>query len=213
MWHQWFNCNVKKLREYFLCTKKTKSWLYLTISSLPCQSLMHIHESNNACVWCCWRRSWRSDVEPRCAAPCLQAVEDMRYIKQSEDFDREDDLQFFTQPYLFEPEYTDDELREIDVLRQNAGSCVSSITRMHHGTLMNVSKTDTEDKKLFNKFVIFVFFAHKKYSRSFIILQLNHWCHMDYFINVLTTFLGLERVSYVAVYAGSEISRISSRIC
>ncbi len=24
----------------------------------------------------------------------------------SEDFDREDDLQFFAQPYLFEPEYT-----------------------------------------------------------------------------------------------------------
>ncbi len=27
----------------------------------------------------------------------------------SEDFDREGDLQFFAQPYLFEPEYTDDE--------------------------------------------------------------------------------------------------------
>ncbi len=27
---------------------------------------------------------------------------------------------------------------------------------------------------------------------------------MDYFNNVLTTFLGIERVSYVAVYAGSE---------
>ncbi len=27
----------------------------------------------------------------------------------SEDFNREDDLQFFAQPYLFEPEYTDDE--------------------------------------------------------------------------------------------------------
>ncbi len=24
MWHQWFNCTFMKLREYFLCTKKTK---------------------------------------------------------------------------------------------------------------------------------------------------------------------------------------------
>ncbi len=35
-------------------------------------------------------------------------------------------------------------------------------------------------------------------------LQLNHWCYMDYFNDVLTTFLGLERVSYIAVYAGSQ---------
>ncbi len=33
----------------------------------------------------------------------------------SEDCDRDDDLQFFAQPYFFEPEYTDDELREMDV--------------------------------------------------------------------------------------------------
>ncbi len=35
---------------------------------------------------------------------------------------------------------------------------------------------------------------------------------MDYFNNVFTTFLGLERVSCIAVYAGSESSRISSKI-
>ncbi len=34
---------------------------------------------------------------------------------------------------------------------------------------------------------------------------------MDYFNDVLTTFLGLERVSCVAVYAGSESSRVSSK--
>ncbi len=56
----------------------------------------------------------------------------------------------------------------------------------------HVSKTDREEKKLLNKVIILVFFAHKKYSRSFITLQLNHWCHMDYFNDVLTTFLGLE---------------------
>ncbi len=31
-----------------------------------------------------------------------------------------------------------------------------------------------------------------RYSCSFIILQLNHWCHVDYFIDILITFLGNE---------------------
>ncbi len=35
---------------------------------------------------------------------------------------------------------------------------------------------------------------------------------MDYFNDVLTTFLGLEHGSYVAVYVDSEISWISSKI-
>ncbi len=51
----------------------------------------------------------------------------------------------------------------------------------------------TEKKKLLNK-VILVYFAHKKYTHSFITLLLNHWCHMDYFNDTLTTFLGLEVV-------------------
>ncbi len=39
--------------------------------------------------------------------------------------------------------------------------------------------------------VIFVFLVHKKCSRSFVKLQLNHWSHMDHFNNVLTAFLCL----------------------
>ncbi len=54
--------------------------------------------------------------------------------------------------------------------------------------------------ELLNKVIIFVFFAHKKYSRSFVKLQLNHGCHMDYFNNVFTTFLDLDRVKILAVY-------------
>ncbi len=53
-----------------------------------------------------------------------------------------------------------------------------------------LAKTDTKEKKLLIEFVVFVFFTHKKYSCSFIKLRLNHWCHMDYFNDVLTTFLG-----------------------
>ncbi len=74
-----------------------------------------------------------------------------------------------------------------------------------------VSNTDTEKKKLSNEVIIFVFFVHKKYSQRCLTLWLNHWCHMDYFNDVLT-FLGFERVSCVAFYAGSESSQISSNI-
>ncbi len=55
-------------------------------------------------------------------------------------------------------------------------------------------------------------FVHKKYSHSFIKLRLNNRCHMDYFNDVLTTFLGLELVSCVAVHGGTESSQISSKI-
>ncbi len=40
---------------------------------------------------------------------------------------------------------------------------------------------------------------------------LNLCCHMDYFNDVLATFLALERISCVVVYAGPESSRISSK--
>ncbi len=57
------------------------------------------------------------------------------------------------------------------------------------GKVVILSKM-AEDREKIN-FVIFVFFAHKKYSRSFAKLKLNYWCHMDYFTDVLTTFLDL----------------------
>ncbi len=43
----------------------------------------------------------------------MHTVHKTVFINMSEDF--ENDLQFFAQPYLFEPEYTDDELREMAV--------------------------------------------------------------------------------------------------
>ncbi len=72
-------------------------------------------------------------------------------------------------------------------------ACVSRYSRER------VSKTDKEEKKLLIRvfFLIYLFiyflFAHKNYSRSFITLRLNLWCQMEYFNDVLTTFLGLEQ--------------------
>ncbi len=41
---------------------------------------------------------------------------------------------------------------------------------------------------------LFLFSLRTKYSRNFVKLRLSHWCHMDYFNDVLAMFLSLERV-------------------
>ncbi len=118
MWHQWFNRNFMRLREYLLCAKKTKITTSFNnfFSSVSVFNVCS-REYHGTCVWCCWSR--------------------------------------------------------------------------------NKQKNSTEIVELSH---YFVFFAHKKYSRSFIKLRLNPWCHMDYFNDVLTTFVGLKCVSSLAVY-------------
>ncbi len=74
-----------------------------------------------------------------------------------------------------------------------------------------LEETGWEGEELLNKVIRF-FFANRKYSRSFIKLRLNPWCHMDYFNNLLDTFLDLDRVRTLAVYGRSESSRIISKI-
>ncbi len=69
---------------------------------------------------------------------------------------------------------------------------------------ININNIRIIQGKKLNRLIksLFLISLHTKYSRSFITLQLNHWCHMDYFNNVLTTFLGLEYFSSTAVYRG-----------
>ncbi len=50
-----------------------------------------------------------------------------------------------------------------------------------------------QEEELLNKVVIFVFFAHKMYSRNFVKLCFWAW----------------EHFSYIAAYGGSESSQIS----
>ncbi len=96
-----------------------------------------------------------------------------------EDFDRENDLQFLAQPYVFKPEYINIALREMDILRQKGGSRVSSTIHVSwYSSCEHTSETDTEEIKLLNEVAIFVFIK----------LRFN---------NVLTTFLGLECSSCV----------------
>ncbi len=81
---------------------------------------------------------------------------------------------------------------------------------MHRGTLLNTHRRLTlKRRNCWIKF--FSFLSSQKYSCIFITLWLNCRCHMDYFNDVLISFLDLERGSPIAVYAGSESSWISSK--
>ncbi len=100
---------------------------------------------------------------------------------------------------------SENKAQRIRILRQNADSCVSSTKRMCRDTLVNAQQRLGREE-LLNKVIIFVFFVHKKYSRSFMKLRLKYWCHMDHFNYVLTTFLGLECVSCIAVYEQRRLS-------
>ncbi len=51
---------------------------------------------------------------------------------------------------------------------------------------------------------VFVGFFHAK--RILVKLRLNIRCHMDYFIDLLATFLDLDLVRTLVVYGGSESS-------
>ncbi len=176
----------------FCVQRLQKQGLYSTISSLPCQSSPCVQESTttHACG--------AADAGTRCAAPCLQAEEDACWTWNG----LQKHVWRFRQrgwSYLFE-RWTKRDGRstsERQLLYQQ--HCT-------HASWYCVTKTDKEENTfLKNKFV---FFAHRKYSCSFIKLRLLHWRDMDYFNNILTIFLGLKR-GCVAVYAGSERSWIS----
>ncbi len=82
-------------------------------------------------------------------------------------------------------------------------------TCMHYGTLVNPRQRLSRKIKCWIKSLFLLSLCTKS---ILVVLSLNYWCHMGYFNNVVTTFLYLEFGSCVAVYAGSESSRISSKI-
>ncbi len=56
----------------------------------------------------------------------------------------------------------------------------------------HTKKIDMEEKKLLNKVIMFVFFAHKKYSCIFITLLLKRWYHMTILLMSLLPFWALN---------------------
>ncbi len=58
----------------------------------------------------------------------------------------------------------------------------------------------------------FVFFAYKKYSPSIVKVRLNPWCRIDYFSDLLATFLDVDHVIPVLSLGGSDSSQNASKI-
>ncbi len=58
----------------------------------------------------------------------------------------------------------------------------------------------------FERFFYFLFFLHRKYSRSFKKIKVEPLMSHDYFNNVLTTFLCLDRGRTLAVCRDRELS-------
>ncbi len=73
-------------------------------------------------------------------------------------------------------------------------------------TLQNCAIVWLGEEELLNKVVLFVFFAHKKYSRSFIKLSLKHWCHMDYFNDVLSRDGHFPKILHSNIWAHKKIN-------
>ncbi len=94
-------------------------------------------------------------------------------------------------------------------LTQNSIRCLCLVDTLQNGPI-----GWRGGDQLLNKVIIFGFFAHKKYSCSFIKLWLNPWCTMDYFKDVLAAFLDLDHINYIAAYGRvrelSEFIKISS---
>ncbi len=91
-------------------------------------------------------------------------------------------------------------------LPAHPGTIFESITTYARGA------ADTEQHALFTfrsklKVIIFVFFAHKKYFRSFEKLRLNPWCHMDYFNISLLCFWALIVVVHLVSMKGQKALR------
>ncbi len=117
MWHQWFNRNFRKLREYFLCAKKTKIL----------ESIIYV---NNVCNVCTQIR-------------CLCSDQSVNNVNSVSAYGAEQRTEY-----------------------------VVYVCDTPHNGAIGWRRGD----ELLNKVVIFVFFAHKKYSRSYVKLRLNHWC-------------------------------------
>ncbi len=111
-------------------------------------------------------------------------------------------------------EYNDTYRVHSSACKQCAAHAFSTSAVSHACVVLSWTRVKDWEGEVVLLKLLFLFSLREKktYSRRFIKLRLNHWCHMDYFNNVLTTFLCLEHVSCIAVYPESESSRISSKI-
>ncbi len=132
----------------------------------PARSLLSSEHKLRFFWWTFWlhRQQRNYCVEPGCTVPCfkqrkMHSVHKTVFVNMSEGFGRKDGLQFFSQPYLKQNIQTMNKERWMFDIRM-----LASASWYSHEC---ASKTGREKTKLLNNYYI-VFFAHKKYSHSFI---------------------------------------------
>ncbi len=165
MWHQRFNRNFTKLREYFLCAKKKKR-LYSTIRLLRV-TLVPL---------------WRVSTERK--QPMLFCVSCVTWI------------------CCFRSEQSANNAENVSVWRSWHRIAYAVYVQW---ILSKMAPGWCGGDKLLNKVVIFIFYVHKKYSRSFVKVRLNLWFHMDCFNDVLATFLIRLRLSNLITFLSNAL--------
>ncbi len=138
MWHQWFNHKFMKLREYFLCAKKTQiTTLFNHFFSSVSVFEAHSQEYHDTCVWCCWHKSRRSDKEH----PSLLVHRLYILVQKSIGWAKKVTLsvEIFRQVYEDSFMYSVHNLlllnkvQRIQVLRQNAEETLICVPKMNKG--------------------------------------------------------------------------------
>ncbi len=168
MWHQWFNLIFLKLWEYFLCAKKTKiitlfNNFFSSVSVFDALS----QEYHDACVWCSWLHRLHILVGISKAGQKIAS----HPLCQN--------LQTCWWRLFYVHCASSSACKQATAHLSSMSECQLRHQQKHHTHVSwysheHVSKTDMEEKKLWSKVIIFVFFAHKKYSHSLITLRLNH---------------------------------------
>ncbi len=78
-------------------------------------------------------------------------------------------------------------------------SCVTRICCLHfHLNENNASACRSWHRTAYAVCVQWI--LSKMYSHSFVTSRLNPWCHMDYFTDLLATFLDVDPVNHIAIY-------------
>ncbi len=147
MWHQWFNIHFMELWEYFFFSSLSRLSRY-ALMKVP--RLMHVDLLKQEPAF------WRG-TQIRCALFTSRGR-----CKRLKILTERMICNILPSLYWFKPKYTDNELREMDFLRQNGSSCFNRSTCMCRDTLVNARRRLTGKRRNCWIKSLFLFSLHTK---------------------------------------------------